>query len=302
MKPTPIKRILIVLAILLALVLAMATLAQAEPISVVDDRGRTVTLAQAPQRIVSLLPSLTETVCALGACERLVGVDRYSNWPASVLPLQLVGGGLDPNIEAIVALRPDVVLMATSSRAQARLESLGLNVMALEPKSHADVQRVLGKVGRLLGVEDAARVWRVIDAGVQAAAQSVPASARGARVYFEVSSGPFAAGPTSFMGQTLTLLGADNIVPAALGPFPKINPEFVVRADPDLIMVSARSAEGLAARPGWARMRALREGRVCRFDAAQSDVLVRPGPRMAEAARLMADCLTAKARPGGVRP
>ncbi|MGB3450758.1 MAG: helical backbone metal receptor [Giesbergeria sp.] len=302
MKPTPIKRILTVLAILLVLVLAMATLAQAAPISVVDDRGRTVTLAHPPERIVSLLPSLTETVCALGACERLVGVDRYSNWPASVVPLQGVGGGLDPNIEAIVALRPDVVLMATSSRAQARLESLGVTVVALEPKTHADVQRVLGKVGQVLGVQDAQRVWRTIDAGVQAAAQSVPPTVRGTRVYFEVNSGPYAAGPSSFIGETLARLGARNIIPAALGPFPKLNPEFVVRADPDLIMVGARSAEGLAARPGWSQMRALRDGRLCRFDAAQSDVLIRPGPRMAEAARLMATCLTDKAPSKEVRP
>lgn len=302
MKPTPIKRILIVLAVLLLLVLAMATLAQAAPITVVDDRGHTVTLIQPPQRIVSLLPSLTETVCALGACERLVGVDRYSNWPASVVPLQGVGGGLDPNIEAIVALRPDVVLMATSSRAQARLESLGLKVVALEPKTYADVQRVLGKVGQVLGVADALQVWRVIDAGVQAAAQSLPAAARGTRVYFEVNSGPYAAGPSSFIGETLARLGAGNIVPAALGPFPKLNPEFVVRADPDLIMVGARSAEGLAARPGWSQMRALRDGRLCRFDAAQSDVLIRPGPRMAEAARLMAGCLSDKVVQKAVRP
>ena len=302
MKPTPLKRILIVLAILLALVLAMATLAQAEPIQVVDDKGRTVTLPRTPQRIVSLLPSLTETVCALGACERLVGVDRYSNWPASVVPLQGVGGGLDPNIEAIVALRPDVVMMATSSRAQARLESLGVTVVALEPKTHADVQRVLGKVGQVLGVQDAQRIWRVIDAGVQAAAQSVPPGARGARVYFEVNSGPYAAGQASFIGETLARLGAGNIVSASLGPFPKINPEFVVRADPDLIMVGARSADSLAARPGWAQMRAVREGRLCRFDAAQSDVLIRPGPRMAEAARLMATCLTDKAPRKEVRP
>jgi len=301
MKPTPIKRILAVLAVLLVLVLLMATLAQAAPISVVDDRGRTVTLAHPPERIVSLLPSLTETVCALGACERLVGVDRYSNWPAQVVRLQGVGGGLDPNIEAIVALRPDVVLMATSSRAQARLESLGVKVVALEPKTHADVQRVLATVGQVLGVADAQQVWRVIDAGVQAAAQSVPASARGTRVYFEVNSGPYAAGPASFIGETLARLGARNIVPAALGPFPKLNPEFVVRADPDLIMVGARSAEGLTARPGWSQMRALRDGRLCRFDAAQSDVLIRPGPRMAEAARLMATCLTDKAPRKDVR-
>ena len=302
MKPTPIQRILIVLAILLALVLAMATLAQAEPIRVVDDKGRTVTLPQPPQRIVSLLPSLTETVCALGACERLVGVDRYSNWPAQVAQLPVVGGGLDPNSEAIVALRPDVVLMATSSRAQARLESLGVPVVALEPKTYADVQRVLGKVGQVLGVQDAQQVWRAIDAGVKAAAQSVPPAARGARVYFEVNSGPYAAGQASFIGETLTRLGAGNIVPASLGPFPKINPEFVVRADPDLIMVSVRSADGLAARPGWAQMRALREGRLCRFDRAQSDVLIRPGPRMAEAARIMAACLGSAAGKKTVRP
>lgn len=301
MKPTPIKRILAVLAVLLVLVLLMATLAQAAPISVVDDRGRTVTLAHPPERIVSLLPSLTETVCALGACERLVGVDRYSNWPAQVVRLQGVGGGLDPNIEAIVALRPDVVLMATSSRAQARLESLGVKVVALEPKTHADVQRVLATVGQVLGVADAQQVWRVIDAGVQAAAQSVPPTVRGTRVYFEVNSGPYAAGPSSFIGETLARLGARNIVPAALGPFPKLNPEFVVRADPDLIMVGARSAEGLTARPGWSQMRALRDGRLCRFDAAQSDVLIRPGPRMAEAARLMAACLADKAPRQDVR-
>lgn len=305
MKPTPIKRILAVLAVLavlLVLMLLMATLAQAAPITAVDDRGRSVQLPGPPQRIVSLLPSLTETVCALGACERLVGVDRYSNWPASVAQLPVVGGGLDPNIEAIVALRPDVVLMATSSRAAVRLESLGVRVVALEPKTHVDVQRVLGKVGLVLGVADAERVWRLIDAGVQAAAQSVPPAVRGTRVYFEVSSGPFAAGQASFMGETLARLGAQNIVPAALGPFPKVNPEFVVRADPDLIMVGARSAEGLAARPGWAQMRALRGGHWCRFDAAQSDVLVRPGPRMAEAARLMAACLTDKAPRKAVRP
>ncbi len=302
MKPTPLVRIFIVLAVLLVLVLAMATLANAQPVQLTDDRGRSITLAQPPQRIVSLLPSLTETVCALDACQRLVGVDRYSNWPASVRQLPVVGGGLDPNIEAIVALRPDVVLMATSSRSSARLEALGITVVALEPKTHADVQRVLGTIGQVLGVQDAQRVWRVIDAGVQAAAQSVPAAARGARVYFEASSGPFAAGQASFIGETLTRLGARNIIPAALGPFPKINPEFVVRADPDVIMVSARSAEGLAARPGWAQMRALRTGKLCRFDAAQSDVLIRPGPRMAEAARLMAHCLSDTANTRTTRP
>mgnify|MGYP006195264587 CR=1 FL=1 len=275
--------------------------ASAWALTLSDDRGRPVTLARTPQRIVSLLPSLAETVCALGECQRLVGVDRYTNWPESVRKLPQVGGGLDPNIEAVVALRPDVVLMATSSRAAARLEALGIAVVALEPKTHADMQRVLGKVGQLLGVQDAQRVWRATDAGVQAAAQSLPPAARGARVYFEVNPGPYGAGPGSFIGETLARLGARNILPATLGPFPKLNPEFVVRANPDLIMVGARSAEGLAARPGWASMRALREQRLCVFSPEQSDVLIRPGPRMAEAARLMAACLAEKTAGQGAR-
>ena len=121
---------------------------------------------QSPQRIISLLPSLTESVCELGQCRRLVGVDRYSNFPARVQKLPQVGGGLDPNVEMIVALKPDVVLLATSSRAGERLQALGLKVVALEPRSHADVQRVMLKLGQLLEVPDAARIWRAIDAGV----------------------------------------------------------------------------------------------------------------------------------------
>ena len=279
----------------LLFILLCACALQVHALQVVDDRGVSVTLPRAPQRIVSLLPSLTESLCELGACQRLVGVDRYSNYPAAVRGLPQVGGGLDPSVEAIVALRPDVVLMATSSRAIARLESLGLKVVALEPKTAADVQRVLGKVGQVLDVPDAQRVWRVIDAGVSAAAQSLPAKTRTMRVYFEVNAGPYAAGPSSFIGETLARLGVRNIIGPELGPFPKINPEYVVRADPDLIMVSERNGQGLEQRPGWAGMRAIREQRLCRFTPEQSDVLVRPGPRMAEAARLMARCIAEKA-------
>lgn len=277
--------------------LAWAGALQAAGIEVVDDRGVTVRWDAPPQRIVTLLPSLTETVCELGQCARLVGVDRYSNWPASLDKLPRVGGGIDPNVEAIVALRPDVVVLAQSSRVIDRLEGLGLKVVALEPKSHADVQRVLGKVGRVLGVDDAQsqRVWRHIDAAVSAAAQSLPARVKTTRVYFEVNRAPYGAGTSSFIGETLTRLGVQNIVPAHLGPFPKLNPEFVVRANPDLIMVGDRNFEGMTQRPGWRGIRAVRENRLCVFPNAESDVLVRPGPRMAEAARLMARCLQDKA-------
>lgn len=266
----------------------------ADPIQVTDDRGVAVTLARTPQRIVSLLPSLTETVCELGQCHRLVGVDRYSNHPAAVRALPQTGGGVDPNIEAIVALKPDLVLAATSSRGVQRLESFGLKVLALEPRTSRDAQRVMGVLGRVLEVPDADRIWRAIDAGVSAAAQSLPPSARGLRVYYEVSTGGYAAGPRSFIGELMERLGVRNIITPDLGPFPRINPEYVVRANPDLIMIGQRNVAGLEQRPGWQGMRALREQRVCVFTADESDVLVRPGPRMAEAARLMARCIQEK--------
>jgi len=174
---------------LIALVILVASGA-AGAVQLTDDRGVVVRLAQPPQRIVSLLPSLTETVCELGQCSRLVGVDRYSDFPGSVRGLPQLGGGLDPNIEAVVALRPDVVLMAGSSRAVQRLESLGLKVVTLEPRSYADVQRVLLQVAALLDVPDAPRVWRAIEAGVDAAGRSVPPAARELRVYFEAGRGP----------------------------------------------------------------------------------------------------------------
>jgi iron complex transport system substrate-binding protein len=274
-----------------------ALLSPVHALQLTDERGVTSTFAQPPQRIVSLLPSLTESVCAMGECQRLVGVDRYSNFPATVKRLPSVGGGLDPNIEGIVALRPDVVLLATSSRAASRLESLGIKVVALEPRSHDDVRRVLQALGVLLGQPDAPggesaalKLWGEIDAGVLAAAQSLSPGARNTRVYFEVGRGPYAAGESSFIGQTLSRLGVKNIVPAALGPFPLLNPEFVVRANPDVIMITGRSPTSLS-HPGWSGIRAIREQRICSFNEKEGDVLVRPGPRMAEAARLMVRCL-----------
>ncbi len=263
-------------------------------LTITDDRGVAVWFDKSPQRIVSLLPSLTETVCELGQCARLVGVDRYSNFPAQVKALPQAGGGIDPNIEAVVALKPDVVLMATSSRGVSRLEALGIKVLAMEPRSAASAQKVMLRLGELLQVSDAARLWRAIDAGVLAAAQSLPPRAKPLRVYYEVSVGGFAAGTTSFIGETMARLGAQNIVTPDLGPFPRINPEYVVRADPDIVMIGQRNVLGMAQRPGWAGMRALRDKRVCVFSTEESDVLVRPGPRMAEGARLLAKCLAEK--------
>lgn len=278
--------------LLWAWALLAAVPALADPVSVRDDRGVVLQLAQPAQRIVSLLPSLTETVCALSACARLVGVDRYSDWPVEVQALPKLGGLEDTQIERIVALRPDVVLLARSARVIDKLESLGLRVLAMESQTHDDVRRTLSVLAKLLGRPDEGdRLWRALDREMVEAAARVPAALRGQRVYFEVGGGAYAAGPQSFIGETLARLGMANAVAANLGVFPKLNPEYVVRADPDVVMAAQREIAGLALRPGWQGLRALARRQVCGFEPARADVLVRPGPRMGEAARLLADCL-----------
>jgi len=268
----------------------------AQAIEVRDDRGALVRLPAPPQRIVSLLPSLTETVCDLGACERIVATDRWSNWPPRIQGLPKVGGLDDPNIELIVAQRPDLVLVAPSSRLASRLRGLGLSVAEFDANTLAQAEQVMHQVAALLGTpERGAERWQALQAGLDAAAGQVPASARGQRVYFEVSSTPFAAGEASFIGQLLSRLGARHAVPAALGPFPKLNPEYLVKADPDLIIVSAQDAPGLALRPGWSAMKAVRgaaQGGVCALSSAEMDMLARPGPRLSQGARVLMRCLS----------
>ncbi|HMS27960.1 MAG TPA: helical backbone metal receptor [Burkholderiaceae bacterium] len=292
------KQFLLQLLMVIGLTGFCLTNAQAAEVRVTDDRGLVRTFAKTPQRIVSLLPSLSETVCALGECARLVGVDRYSNWPATLKKLPQLGGGLDPNIEAIVMLKPDVVLAAGSSKAIAQLESLGIPVIALEPKSHSDMKRVLYVVNDLLAMPvdaGANRVWREIDKAMAGAAKAMPAKATGLPVYFEVNDAPYAAGRTSFIGETLARLGLQNIIPASLGVFPKINPEFVVQANPALIMIGRQEIKGMKERPGWTMMRAVRENRICVFSSDENDVLVRAGPRMAQAAEIILKCIKDKA-------
>jgi iron complex transport system substrate-binding protein len=279
------------MALLAFTLLSTGPLARAQ-IVLHDDRGATLTLVAPVQRIVSLLPSLTESVCALGACARLVGTDRYSNEPDAVRKLPKVGGLEDAQVERIVALRPDVVLAAPAARVIERLEALGVKVLVLESRNRTDLHHTLTVLAQAIGEPARAEVvWSQIDARTRAAAARVPTTLRGLRVYFEVDATPYAAGTSSFIGETLRQLGLANIVPAALGPFPKLNPEYVVRAQPDVVMAAARNLADMPRRPGWARLSALQAGRTCGFDGARYELITRPGPRLGEAAEVLADCL-----------
>lgn len=260
-----------------------------------DDLGRALRQPDqpAPQRIVSLLPSLTESVCALGACQRLVGVDRYSSWPPEFIrALPVMGGGIDPNIEAIVAAKPDVVLLSRGVALRPRLEALGLRTVVLDADSFADMQTMLRRVEYLLGLEatqPAQAVLARINAALAAQAATLPPAMHGKSVYFEASSGGYTAGPESFIGHLLEQLGLKNIVPAGMGPFPRLNPELVLRQRPNLLLMSAHSE--LPRLPGWHQLPAVQQQQWCRFQPEEIDVLVRPGPRMDEAARVLGDCL-----------
>ena len=282
-----------------ACLLGMALLCHLRPAEsaafvVRDDLQRDVTFTHSPRRIITLLPSLTETVCALQACDRLVATDRYSNWPAQVLALPKAGGLDDAAVELIVGLQADLVLLSRSQRITDRLRELGIPCFVLNTQTYADIGRNIRTIGRILDVaERAATLARSIDDAVREIGGEAVARRHGGRpsVYFEVDQAPYAAGPESFIGELLARLGTRNIVTPELGPFPKLNPEYVVRHAPDVIVVSAAEAPRLAARPGWDQLRAVREGRVCSFAPQVTDTIVRPGPRVPEGMRALAGCL-----------
>lgn len=268
--------------------------ASAGPIVLRDDLHHDITLAHPPRRIVSLSPPLTETLCALGECARLVATDRYSNWPASVKTLPKAGGLYDPQLELIVRLHPDLVLISSSQQITDRLRDFGIDSFALDTQTYAHISHAVTTIGTILGLPARATALNQrIEAEVREISGQAIARRHGPAlsVYFEVDGGPYAAGPESFIGELLARLGTHNIVEADLGPFPKLNPEYVVRSNPDIIFTSPADASGLAQRPGWDRIRAVREHRICTFPREISDTIERAGPRIAEGMRALADCL-----------
>lgn len=285
------------IARLLALVLVLLS-GSAGALTHTDDLGRQVTLRGAPQRIVALGPSLVESLCAVGGCDRLVGVDRFSNHPASVQALPKLGGLGEVSLEQVLRLKPDLVLLTPASRLHDRLAQLGVPVLALDAQSLPEVQRLLRHMATLVGEPARAdAVWAQMQREIDDAAARLPAAWHGRSVYFEVDPTPFAAGEASYIGAVLARLQLRNIVPAALGTFPQLNPEFVLRAQPALIVVGERESPQLAQRPGWSRVPAVQHARVCALPRADGEVVGRPGPRVGEAARALVRCIAALPAP-----
>jgi iron complex transport system substrate-binding protein len=246
----------------------------------------------APQRIISLMPAFTEAVCMLRACERLIATDRYSDWPASVKKLPKLGSLDDTSLEALIKLKPDLIVAHPGGRLNERLKALGQPLLELRSDTLHDVQHALFEIERHLKTKSepsAAKLWESAQERIQTEAKLLSLDKQ-TRVYIEVDSALYAAGPKSYLGELLTALGGQNIVPNTLGAFPKLAPEFVLAEQPD-VMMQLHSEASVAKRPGWHAMRAVQQGRVCQWGEESLKILVRPGPRIAEASALMAACL-----------
>ncbi len=285
-----------IVALLGTLVLAWSALASAAwPVVVVDDLGREVRLSAPPERIVTLVPSHTETVCALGACDRLVGRDTFSNHPDDVLALPDLGSAFAPDLEALVALRPDLVLVDEFSGAADAIVPLGIPVYAGTPQRLDEIFELIDALALLLGTPNEAALLNGRLRGQLDAVVALVAGRERPSVFYEIDPSPYTVGPDGFIGSLITLAGGANVVGAELGEFPLVDPEFVVASDPQVIVLADApygvTVEQVAARPGWAGIAAVRDGRVVPLTQAESDVLSRAGPRVADAVLLLARIL-----------
>lgn len=249
-----------------------------------------------PQRIVSLAPSLTETVFALGLGDRLVGVSSYCDYPAEALRIDRVGTFVAPNVEAILARRPDLVLAVPSPGNRAPVESLerhGVAVVVVDPKTLDGIKTSLIDIGRVLMREgEARRLVAQIDARV-AAVRARVAGAERRRVLMVVGQNPLiVAGRGTVQDELIELAGGINLGAAAGAGWPHVSVEYAIAAAPEVIVDSTMGAEvsggeGDAAR-FWSKfpvIPAVRAGRVSGYRAYE---VLRPGPRIGEALELIA--------------
>ena len=277
-------------AIIVALALLLCALAF---------RGAPAQAAPAARRVLSLGPALTEMLFAVGGGDRLVGRTAYCNFPAQALKAPAVGGATGWNEELVASLRPDLILALEGRTAEvARLAKLtGARLEVLPTTQLADVWRNMARIGALVGraPQAAAQVAR-LRAKVEARARA--ARARGDRptVFYMVWDQPLmAAGPRSYLGDLIALLGGRNVVPAdAPGSYPAFSWEALLAADPDVILAPRDRGAALAAVEGrYPKLRAVKAGRL---RTLPDDLISRPGPRVDLALEAVEAALRAPAR------
>jgi iron complex transport system substrate-binding protein len=248
-----------------------------------------------PQRIVCLTAETTEIAFALGAGDRVVGVDDFSNFPAEALSKEKVGG-VKVSLEKVVSLRPDLVVTVKFSDGTIEgIAASGIPVLVIDPQRLLDVPRTAVVLGTAVGADGQA-LASDIERKLEALRARTASISPKPRVFHEVDASdpakPFTVGPGSFIHELIELAGGTNIAARTGSAFPQLSVEEIVSADPEVIVLGDSdygvTKEQVAARPGWSGVTAVRTGRVA---AISGDLVSRPGPRVVEAAELYAKIL-----------
>ena len=279
---------------------AVASATAMPTISLTDGLNRTVTLSGPAQRVVSLAPANTEILYAIGAGAQVVGRDETSDYPAEALALPTIGGYSGFNLEAIVALHPDLVLAGGINTPElvASLEQLGLTVYFLpNPGTLEEMFTNLETVARLTGHEsETAALVESLKGRVAAVDEKILPISYGPTVYYELDATnptmPYTAGPGSFVDLLITRAGGTNIGAGLQGQWAQISLEQLVVANPAIILLGdaayGETPEKVAQRPGWGTLTAIQTGQVFPFD---DNLVSRPGPRLVDGLEAMAKLL-----------
>ena len=249
-----------------------------------DDLGRSVKLPGRIERIVSLAPSMTEMVFAAGAGDRLVGVTTYCNFPDPAKAVEKVGDTQAPNIERVIALKPDVIFVSTASQLEAFMATLdrqGIAVYVMDAKSIGEVIENLQTLGKLLGTENTADpLASALRSRVEAVENtSGPESSQ--RVFIQISNEPlFTIGKDSFLTEVVRLAGGRSVTEDIPTAYPKLSKETASAMNPNVIILSD-SDDNQEPNAVFKNSDAVRTGRVFRINA---DIISRPGPRLVDAA------------------
>jgi len=290
------------LPLLLALLAACASPGQRPDgqLAVVDDAGDTVRIAAPARRIVSLSPATTELIFALGAGERLVGRTRWCDFPPEAARVPSLGDGLPPNIEAVLAAAPDLVLLYQSPQtepARARFRTAGIPTLTLRFDRLDDVARLARLlapvVGQVATGDSLARAFEEEIGSARRHALEIPDSGRRRLLLLAWDQPPIAIGSGSFQSEILTLAGAANVFADLPVPSAPVSIEAIAARDPDFVLVSDSGLPAFAHRPEWLVVKAVRERR---FIHLATTAFGRPSPRAAAVARELAGRLTGARR------
>jgi len=262
--------------------------AVAEKRVVKDDLGRAVRLPETVTRAVSLAPSITEMVFAAGAGDRLVGVTSYCDYPAAAKNIQKVGDTQSPNIEAIIAVRPQLILVSTASQLEAfatALEGQSAAVFVVDISKLDDVPDRLRRLGQIFGTGERADLAAIEIEQRIAAVERRPRPERPPRVLLQISEADlFTIGRDSFITELVERAGGASVTAEIPGGYPKLNKETALALDPEVIILSD-SSDNRNPNDAMKNSSAVRSGRVYRVNA---DILSRPGPRLADALEQLA--------------